>query len=88
MGPFIGAGWVHTSSAVTSEEIAEGLDSDDGARDGIIFWNRILDKDLFGQRFQNSPPRSGNNRIIGDSVGDRQRQEGTRSLSSENIMPP
>ena len=33
---------------IESEEIAEGLDSDDGARDGIIFWNRILDKDLQG----------------------------------------
>ena len=33
---------------IISQEIAEGLDSDDGARDGIIFWNRILDKDLQG----------------------------------------
>ncbi|MFH1910621.1 MAG: hypothetical protein ABIK91_01140, partial [Pseudomonadota bacterium] len=43
---------------------------------------------VIGQRFQNSPLRSGNNRITVDSGGDKQRQEGTRSLSSKNIMPP
>ena len=33
---------------IESEKIAEGLDSDDGAWDGIIFRNRILDKNLQG----------------------------------------
>ena len=31
---------------IESEEIAEGLDSDDGAGDGIVFRNCILEKDL------------------------------------------
>lgn len=31
---------------IESEEIAEGLDSDDGTRDGIIFGNRLSEKDL------------------------------------------
>jgi len=33
---------------IESEKIAEGLDSDDGAGDGIVFGNRILEKDLQG----------------------------------------
>ncbi len=33
---------------IESEEIAEGLDSDDGAGDGIVFMNRILEKNLQG----------------------------------------
>jgi len=33
---------------IQSEKIAEGLDSDDGAGDGIVFGNRILEKDLQG----------------------------------------
>jgi hypothetical protein len=33
---------------IESEKIAEGLDSDDGAGDGIVFMNRILEKDLQG----------------------------------------
>ena len=33
---------------IESEEIAEGLDSYDGAGDGTIFRNRILDKNLQG----------------------------------------
>jgi len=31
---------------IESEKIAEGLDSDDGAGDGIVFRDRILDKNL------------------------------------------
>ena len=31
-----------------SEKIAEGLDSDNGAGDGIVFGDRILDKNLQG----------------------------------------
>ena len=33
---------------IKSEKIAEGLDSDDGAGDGSVFRNRLLDKDLQG----------------------------------------
>ena len=33
---------------IESEEIAEGLHGDDGAGDGIIFGNRLLEKDLQG----------------------------------------
>jgi hypothetical protein len=33
---------------IESEEIAEGLDSDDGAGDGIVFPHCILDKDFQG----------------------------------------
>ena len=33
---------------IESEKIAEGLDSDDGAGEGIIFRNRILEKNLQG----------------------------------------
>ena len=33
---------------VQAEEIAEGLDSDDGAGDGIVFRNCILEKSLQG----------------------------------------
>ena len=33
---------------IESEKIAEGLDSDDGAGDGIVFRNCILEKDLQG----------------------------------------
>ena len=33
---------------IKSEKVAEGLDSDDGAGHGIVFRNRILDKDLQG----------------------------------------
>jgi hypothetical protein len=33
---------------IESEEVAEGLDSDDCAGDGIIFRNRILEKTLQG----------------------------------------
>lgn len=33
---------------IESEEISEGLDSNDGTRDGIVFRNCILDKNLQG----------------------------------------
>ncbi len=33
---------------IESEKIAEGLDSNDGAGDGNVFMNRILEKDLQG----------------------------------------
>lgn len=33
---------------IESEEISEGLDSDEGAGDGIIFRDRILEKNLQG----------------------------------------
>ena len=33
---------------IESEKIAEGLDSDNGAGDGIVFGDRILDKNLQG----------------------------------------
>jgi len=33
---------------IESEEVAEGLNSDDGAGDGIIFGNRLLHEDLQG----------------------------------------
>ena len=33
---------------IESEKIAESLDSDDGAGDGIVFGNRILEKNLQG----------------------------------------
>ena len=33
---------------IKSEEIAEGLHGDDGAGDGVIFGNRILEKNLQG----------------------------------------
>jgi hypothetical protein len=33
---------------IESEEVAEGLDGNDGAGDGIIFRNRILEKNLQG----------------------------------------
>ena len=33
---------------IESEEVAKGLDSDDGAGDGIVFRNRILEKNLQG----------------------------------------
>jgi len=33
---------------IESEEIAEGLDGDDGAGDGILLRNRLLDKYLQG----------------------------------------
>ena len=33
---------------IKSEKIAEGLDSDDGARNGIVLWDRLLVKDLQG----------------------------------------
>ena len=33
---------------IESEEIAKGLDGDDGAGDGILLRNRLLDKDLQG----------------------------------------
>jgi hypothetical protein len=33
---------------IESEEVAEGLDSDDCAGDGIIFRNRMLEKNLQG----------------------------------------
>jgi len=33
---------------IESEEVAEGLDSDDCAGDGIVFRNRILEKTLQG----------------------------------------
>jgi len=36
----------YESVRIESEEIAEGLDGDDGAGDGIIFGNRLLEKDL------------------------------------------
>ncbi len=60
---------------IESEKIAEGLDSDDCAGDGIIFGNRLLEKDLqgfpgaateIGKKLPNSPPRSGNNRLPAD----------------------
>jgi hypothetical protein len=34
--------------SIESKEIAEGLNGDDGAGDGIIFGNRLLEKDLQG----------------------------------------
>lgn len=33
---------------IVSQEIPEGLHGDDGAGDGIIFGNRLLEKDLQG----------------------------------------
>ena len=33
---------------IEAEEIAKGLDGDDGAGDGIVFRNRILEKNLQG----------------------------------------
>jgi hypothetical protein len=33
---------------IESEKIAEGLDGDDGAGDGIVLWNGRLEKDFQG----------------------------------------
>ena len=36
------------TTGIEPQKIAEGLDGDDGAGDGIIFGNRLLEKDLQG----------------------------------------
>jgi hypothetical protein len=41
-------GYENVVVRIESEEVAEGLDSDDCARDGIIFRNRLLEKNLQG----------------------------------------
>lgn len=38
---------------IESEEIAEGLDGDDGAEDGILLRDRLMDKNL--QEFPGTP---------------------------------
>jgi hypothetical protein len=41
-------GYENVAVRIESEEVAEGLDSDDCAGDGIIFRNRLLEKNLQG----------------------------------------
>jgi len=66
---------------IKSEKVAEGLDSDDGAGDGIVFRNRILDKDL--QRFPGATAQIGKKlpviqKVAAEDFRDADTLKGTR----------
>ena len=69
---------------IESEKIAEGLDGDDGAGDGIIFGNHLPEKDLQG--FPGAPTEVGKKLPVVEEVSAQDLRDAEDKMSVGNLL--